>query len=615
MSGVTRIGRFEVSARLGAGGMGEVFLARAPGDAASVVVKRVLPHLARDEGFRALFLDEASISARLVHPHIARILELGEDGGLPFLVMEYVPGVDVRRLTREANAPVPFGVAARIVADAAGALHFAHTAVDARGQALRVVHRDVSPHNLLVGRGGVVKLIDFGVARAVRQDSDAAAGAGKYGYLAPEVLEGAEATPLSDEFSLGVVFWELLTGVRLFEADTDVETMQRVLECRVEGPGQVRPGVPDALATVALRMLAKAPTERFPNLGEVREALEVALREPGLDGGRAALAAWAETVLPADVEVAPSGDVEAEALAEGFVGRVAELSALGALVGRAPLVAVTGRAGIGKTRLVLEFAKRSGRRVIFGAWEASTDVARLLEAGPAASVGPGEAVLLVVDGVGRLGAEAVTRLREWLAVRPLARVVVTARAVDGVPEDACFEVPPLLEAASLLRVFLGGRLAGGEAGDAFEVVLRRLGGVPLDIELVAANVGGMTLAQLADALAVRGGALALACDGLSLAEVSTLAQLSVFPGAFSLEAAEAVVDLSAVSGAPWVMDAVEALVARRLVRAEEGGGDGALRFWLPGGVRDEAAARLASTVDGGAAVRARHASFLAGAES
>ncbi|MBL8921974.1 MAG: serine/threonine protein kinase [Myxococcaceae bacterium] len=260
------IGRFELVRRLGRGGMGEVFLAR-DGDR-QVVLKRLLPHLAHDRVLGEAFLREAGVAARLSHPNIARVLELGEASGGFFFTMEYVEGCDVRAL-----GPLPVPVAAQIVADAARALEAAHSARDTAGRPLGVVHGDVTPKNLLVSADGVTRLIDFGLAK-VRANRDEDSAGGTWEYLAPEhALEGT-TDERTDQFSLGVVAWELLTGRRLFAGDTDTLTLDQVVACRVTPPRQVNPAVPPELDALVMRMLARDPAARFPRCQDVAEGLE-----------------------------------------------------------------------------------------------------------------------------------------------------------------------------------------------------------------------------------------------------------------------------------------------------------------------------------------------------
>ncbi|MBM4777801.1 MAG: serine/threonine protein kinase [Archangiaceae bacterium] len=261
-----RVGRFELLERLGHGGMGEVFLARADGASSVVVLKRLLPHLAHDRELGRQFLREAGIAARLVHPHIARVLELGEAGGTFFFTMEFIEG-------RSLNAvgPLPFAPAVRVIADAAEALDAAHSATDASGRPLGVVHGDVTPRNLIVGTDGSTRLIDFGLSK-LKEHRDEDSLGGTYEYMAPEqALEGVTDSQ-TDQFSLGVVFWELLTGRRLFGGDSDVATIDQVVEGRVAPSGT-------AFDDVVMRMLEKEPSRRFARCGEVATLLERWLSE------------------------------------------------------------------------------------------------------------------------------------------------------------------------------------------------------------------------------------------------------------------------------------------------------------------------------------------------
>jgi serine/threonine-protein kinase len=274
-------GRYELLRKIAAGGMGQVLLARkgAEGFEKLVVIKRILPHLVEDEEFFTMFVDEAKITMRLDHPNIARINEFGVENGVHFIEMEYVAGEDVRRLdkrARIANNPLPLGVILRVIADAAAGLDFAHKAKDSKGVPLNLVHRDVSPQNVLVGFDGAVKLIDFGVAKAAGRAQHTATGIlkGKFPYMSPEQADGLDLDARSDVFALGIVLWELLTGKRLFKGENDLMTQRLVKSCQVPPPSQVEPAVPQALDDVVLRALAKEPNDRYPDAGAFRMALE-----------------------------------------------------------------------------------------------------------------------------------------------------------------------------------------------------------------------------------------------------------------------------------------------------------------------------------------------------
>ncbi|MER2566214.1 MAG: serine/threonine-protein kinase [Myxococcaceae bacterium] len=274
-------GRYELLRKIAAGGMGQVLLARkgAEGFEKLVVIKRILPHLVEDEEFFAMFIDEAKITMRLDHPNIARINEFGVENGVHFIEMEYVSGEDVRRMdkrARMANHPVPLGVILRVIADAAAGLDFAHKAKDSKGNPLGLVHRDVSPQNVLVGFDGSVKLIDFGVAKAAGRAQHTATGIlkGKFPYMSPEQADGLDIDARSDVFALGIVLWELLTGKRLFKGENDLMTQRLVKACQVPPPSEVEPSLPKALDAVVLKSLAKDVKDRYADAGAFRMALE-----------------------------------------------------------------------------------------------------------------------------------------------------------------------------------------------------------------------------------------------------------------------------------------------------------------------------------------------------
>ena len=274
-------GRYQLLRKIASGGMGQVLLAKKGQDDFEklVVIKRILPHLVEDEEFFTMFKDEAKITMRLDHPNIARINEFGVEHGVHFIEMEYVAGEDARRIEKRAaaaNRGIPVGVIIRIIADAAAGLDFAHKARDAKGQPLNLVHRDVSPQNVLVGFDGSVKLIDFGVAKAAGRAQHTATGIlkGKFPYMSPEQARGDELDPRSDVFALGIVLWELLTGRRLFKGENDLATQKLVLACQVPAPSSVEPSVPAGLDPIVLKALAKDAADRYPDAAAFRMALE-----------------------------------------------------------------------------------------------------------------------------------------------------------------------------------------------------------------------------------------------------------------------------------------------------------------------------------------------------
>ncbi|MBK7863635.1 MAG: serine/threonine protein kinase [Archangiaceae bacterium] len=292
-------GRYELLKKLASGGMGQVFLARRRGVGFEklVVLKRILPHLVEDEDFLTMFLDEARLTARLNHPNIAQIFDVDVEAGQHLVVMEYVQGDDVRRLWKKAAAekrPLPLGAVLRIVADAAAGLDHAHQARDDQGQPLGLVHRDVSPQNLLVGFDGGVKLIDFGVAKAAgrAQHTDTGVLKGKFPYMSPEQANGEPLDARSDVFALGIVLWELLCGERLFKGESDVMSQRLVRACQVPAPSQLRPELTPALDAIVLKALSKDREQRYPSALAFREALEGFCHEAHVPASTAHLAAF-----------------------------------------------------------------------------------------------------------------------------------------------------------------------------------------------------------------------------------------------------------------------------------------------------------------------------------
>jgi len=292
--------------------MGEVFLARVVGAAgfeARVVIKRILPHLAQDPAFVRRFVDEGKLTATLRHAGIAQVLDLGVEDGVVFLAMEYVDGRDLRALSRLAAAygPAP-SVALRvhILARVLEALDYAHRATDEAGRPAGVIHRDVSPSNVMLSRAGEVKLLDFGIARAVSRVGDVTTTGtiqGKYGYMSPEQAAGAHLDPRSDQFSVGVMAWELFAGRRPFDGPNDLKTLDNV---RTVDPGPLHVAAPDTppeVSEAVARMLAKEPADRFPTADDARRALQSYLNRVGATPGARDVAQWVEAV----TQAAPPG--------------------------------------------------------------------------------------------------------------------------------------------------------------------------------------------------------------------------------------------------------------------------------------------------------------------
>jgi hypothetical protein len=286
--------------------MAEAFLALSgelPGLRTLVVVKRILPHLSANEQFVRMFLDEARIGALLDHPNIPRIIEVGHDEDGYFLAMEAVPGKTLSAILRRAarrERPLGHADVAFIVGRAAAALGYAHAHTDADGQPLNIVHRDVSPENILVSFEGAVKVIDFGIASVHGRMSETQVGGlkGKVEYMSPEQAAGAPVDRRSDVFSLGIVLWEALSGRRLFRRDTDLGVMRAISDDPIPRPSGRRPIAP-SLERIVMTALERAPEDRFADAREMALLLERhAFRTDGFDP--AELVTQLKQLFPAD---------------------------------------------------------------------------------------------------------------------------------------------------------------------------------------------------------------------------------------------------------------------------------------------------------------------------
>src|SRR4051812_4893460 len=278
---VRRLGRYQIIGRLATGGMAEVYLALSgdvPGFRTLVVVKRILPHLASNAQFIRMFLDEARLAALLDHPNIVRIIEVGHDGEDYFLVMELVQGKPLSAVLRKAareHQPPSAALTSYIIAQAANGLGYAHTLTDGDNRPLGVVHRDVSPQNVLISFEGAIKMIDFGVARAYGRVAHTSPGGlkGKIDYMSPEQASAEEVDHRADVFALGIVLWEILTGKRLFRRETELATMRAIVDDPIPKPSDVA-AVPPELDAIVMRALRKRRDARFATAGEMAEALE-----------------------------------------------------------------------------------------------------------------------------------------------------------------------------------------------------------------------------------------------------------------------------------------------------------------------------------------------------
>jgi serine/threonine protein kinase len=313
-----RFGKYVVTRHLADGGMAEVYLARASGIEGfekDVVIKRLKPQLAESPWATELFLQEARIAATLEHPQIAQVHDVGAEAGSYFLAMELVRGQDLRMMLRAARRRgrrIPVEAAVRIVAELCGALHYAHEKCDPDGVPLGLVHRDVSPSNVLVSYDGAVKLCDFGIAEVTaRSDASKRTRAGKLSYMSPEQCRGDKLDRRSDIFVLAIVLYELTTLSKLFKGASEREVMRQVVTGRVPPPSEVCPGYPAELERIVMKGLAVEREERYATAQEMMVELEAFGREHRLASSSLGLARLMDELFPAHTRGAAIPGVDA----------------------------------------------------------------------------------------------------------------------------------------------------------------------------------------------------------------------------------------------------------------------------------------------------------------
>ena len=280
----TRIGRYDLVTALATGGMGRIYLGRATGIggfARKVVIKTLeVPPSPDSDAATAMFLDEARLLGLLHHQHIASVFEVGrDDDGRHFMVLDYVEGFsghDVGERALQYGAALPMDFTLTVVCAAANALHYTHTRKEPDGTPLGIVHRDVTPSNVMIGYDGAVKLIDFGIAMAAHRKTKTQTGfvKGKVGYLSPEQVSGRDVDPRTDVFALGILLYELSTLHRAFRESSDLATMQRIKAGKFTRPSQVVAGYPIELEAIVVKALQVEPADRFPDADTMRRALE-----------------------------------------------------------------------------------------------------------------------------------------------------------------------------------------------------------------------------------------------------------------------------------------------------------------------------------------------------
>jgi serine/threonine protein kinase len=330
----TRLGSYEIVRKLARGGMAELFLSRTVGPEGFeklVVLKKILPTHAENPKFVRLFLDEAKLAATLEHPHIAHVYDMGKVDGHYFFTMEYVHGQDVRstvRRTARLDHKFPIDHAVQITRNVAAALHYAHERRRPDGSLLDIVHRDVSPSNVLVSYDGAVKLVDFGVAKAATSTVKTRTGTlkGKIAYMSPEQAKGAPVDRRSDIFSLGIMLWEMVTGLRLFKAENDLATIQMIINSKAQPPSQLRRECTPELDRIILRALSISPGDRYQTAEQLQLDLEELAREQKLNQSTVSLRAYMHELFADEIRAWSTAQASGQTLTEHMIEKATEMT-------------------------------------------------------------------------------------------------------------------------------------------------------------------------------------------------------------------------------------------------------------------------------------------------
>ncbi len=303
-------GKYYLLERINVGGMAEVFKAKTfgvEGFERLLAVKRILPNIAEDEEFITMFIDEAKIAVQLQHANIAQIFDLGKVDESYFIALEYVNGRDLRSIfdrMRSRGESLPIAMACWVMMQICEGLDYAHNKRDGQGRELHLIHRDISPQNVLIGYDGEVKLIDFGIAKAAGKASTTQAGIlkGKFGYMSPEQVRGLPIDKRSDIFAVGIVLYELLTGERLFVGETDFSTLEKVRNVEIVPPSSYNKKIPAELERLMLKALARDPEDRYSNAIDLHDDLQSFLYSIGEFYSRKDLAGWMKKTFAAEIE-------------------------------------------------------------------------------------------------------------------------------------------------------------------------------------------------------------------------------------------------------------------------------------------------------------------------
>jgi serine/threonine protein kinase len=460
---VLRVGRYVLFDAIASGGMASVHLGRMIGPAGfarTIAVKRLHPHLATDPEFVSMFLDEARLAARVQHPNVVSTVDVFSDEGELFLVMDYIRGESLSHLlaaSGSGGSAAPPSIVTAVLSDVLAGLHAAHEAKDENGEPLEIVHRDVSPQNILVGVDGLARVADFGVAKAASRIHSTRDGRvkGKLAYMSPEQLRRAPVDRRADVYAAAVVLWEAVTGRRLFRADDAAAVVAAVLEGHVPSASTLTPSLPRALDDLIAKGLARAPEARFATALEFAEALEAVMGPPSSPRD---VAAWVATLasvrlearskLLESIERAPPLDASPEApVLAGQPKSRAEVRAISAADTRvlsppigSDVSQVTGVAVPAERRV----AKRVGARIVgsvvlAGLAAIAVVMARahpaprmVAVAGPVAST-VDASTLLAVPEPSASSSGSSTSVRIPLPIRPARGTPPSKSTAPGVP--------------------------------------------------------------------------------------------------------------------------------------------------------------------------------------
>jgi serine/threonine protein kinase len=320
----TPFGKYYLLERINVGGMAEVFKAKTVGVEGFeriVALKRILPSIAEDEEFITMFIDEAKIAVQLQHANIAQIFDLGKVDDAYFIALEYVNGRDLRGIfddLRKRGDRMPMAQACYFTMQLCEGLDYAHNKRDSQGRELNLVHRDVSPQNVLLGYDGEVKLIDFGIAKAAGKASKTQAGIlkGKFGYMSPEQVRGLPIDRRSDIFALGIVLYEMLTGERLFIGESDFSTLEKVRNVEIIPPSSFNSEIPDKLERIVLKALEKNVEDRYQNAIDLHDDLQLFMHSVGQFASRKDLSAWMKRTFAVDASGATAESMDFEEVEE-----------------------------------------------------------------------------------------------------------------------------------------------------------------------------------------------------------------------------------------------------------------------------------------------------------